>query len=413
MVVSAGNKGDKIRSDCWVSIELTDSKGIDTVLHSKVESMFGADIRRLVNDICSFFGIVNARIEIEDKGALNWVIAARLEAAIRKIKKIDKGYHLTSINSKNDYHPNDMSRFSRLYIPGNSPKLMLNAGIYGAHGIILDLEDAVAPDKKAEACILVRNALRSVDFYGTERMVRINQLPSGLEDLDFIVEHGVQLILVPKCERAEDIKAVDERINEISDSENVIYLMPIIESALGVVNAYEIASASENVVAVAIGLEDYTASIGAQRTDEGRESFYARSAVVNAARAAGVQPIDSVFSEFEDMELLKANALDSKSLGFDGMGCIHPAQVKVVNEAFSPDKKEIEKAMKIVEAYEDAIAKGLGVVSLGTKMIDAPVVKRAQKIIDVVKRTKAAPTLPRGEGVKIAFFDSLNKGETR
>ncbi len=398
MIVSAGNKGDKIRSDCWVSIELTDSKGIDTVLHSKVESMFGAGIRHLVNDVCSYFGIANARIEIEDKGALNWVIAARLEAAIRKIKTIDKGYHLTSINSKNDYHPNDMSRFSRLYIPGNSPKLMLNAGIYGAHGIILDLEDAVAPDKKAEARILVRNALRSVDFYGTERMVRINQLPLGLEDLDFIVEHGVQLILVPKCESAEDIKAVDERIKEISGSENVIYLMPIIESALGVVNAYEIASASENVVAVAIGLEDYTASIGAQRTDEGRESFYARSAVVNAARAAGVQPIDSVFSEFEDMELLKANALDSKSLGFEGMGCIHPAQVKVVNEAFSPNEQEIEKAIKIVEAYEDAIAKGLGVVSLGTKMIDAPVVKRAQKIIDVVKRTKAAPPQPSPEG---------------
>ena len=386
MKAIAGNRGDKIRSDCWVSLELTGSGGLDIRIKSKVASLFGNEIQKLTEDVCKFFSVKNGIVEIEDKGALNWVIAARIESAIRKIKKVDKDYLFTPVNSKDDYHLKDATRFSRLYIPGNSPKLMLNAGIYGAHGIILDLEDAVAPDKKAEARILVRNALRSVDFYGTERMVRINQLPAGLEDLDFIVEHGVQLILIPKCEKADDVKVVDERIKKISGSHNVIYLMPIIESALGVVNAYEIASASENVVAVAIGLEDYTASIGAQRTDDGRESFYARSAVVNAARAAGVQPIDSVFSEFEDMELLKTNALSSKSLGFEGMGCIHPAQVKVVNEAFSPSEKEIEKAIKIVEAYEDAIAKGLGVVSLGTKMIDAPVVKRARKMIDVAKR---------------------------
>ena len=388
MKVTAGNRGDKVRSDCWVSVGLTNHGGLDISVKSKVATLFGDEIEQQVKDICGFFEIVNAVVEVEDKGALNWVIAARLEAAIREVKEIDLGYLLPSVNPKADYHPGDAPRFSRLYIPGNSPKLMLNAGIYGSHGIILDLEDAVAPDKKAEARILVRNALRSVDFYGTERMVRINQLPSGLEDLNFIVEHGVQLILVPKCESAEDIKAVDERIKEISAKGKTIYLMPIIESALGVVNAYNIASASPNVVAVAIGLEDYTASIGTQRTDEGRESFYARSAVVNAARAAGVQPIDSVFSEFEDMELLKANAFDSKSLGFEGMGCIHPAQVKVVNEAFSPNEQEIEKAIKIVEAYEDAIAKGLGVASLGTKMIDAPVVMRAQKIVDLAAKLK-------------------------
>ncbi len=388
MKACAGNKGVTIRSDCWVSVELTNHGGLVVSIKSKVATLFGDEIEQQVKDICAFFKIVNAIVEVEDNGALSWVIAARLEAAIREVKEIDSGYLLPLVNSNTNNHPGDAPRFSRLYIPGNSPKLMLNAGIYGAHGIILDLEDAVAPDKKNEARILVRNALRSVDFYGTERMVRINQLPLGLEDLNFIVEHGVQLILIPKCEKAEDVKAVDVRIKEIATTDNIIYLMPIIESALGVVNAYEIASASSNVVAVAIGLEDYTATIGAQRTEEGRESFYARSAVVNAARAAGVQPIDSVFSEFEDMELLKGNALDSKSLGFEGMGCIHPAQVKVVNEAFSPNEKEIEKARKIVKAYEEAIKQGLGVVSLGTKMIDAPVVKRAQKIVDLAAKLK-------------------------
>jgi len=157
--------------------------------------------------------------------------------------------------------------------------------------------------------------------------------------------------------------------------------MPIIESALGVVNAYHIATASPNVVALAIGLEDYTADIGAQRTNEAWESFYARSAVVNAARAAGIQPIDSVFSDIDDMEALAENVKTSKSLGFVGMGCIHPRQVPVIHEYFNPSEQEIEKAQKIADAFAKAKEKGLGVVTLGSKMIDAPVVKRAETTI--------------------------------
>jgi len=159
--------------------------------------------------------------------------------------------------------------------------------------------------------------------------------------------------------------------------------LPIIESALGVINAYEIASASENVVSLAIGLEDYTADLGTQRTKEGRETFFARCQIVNAACAAGIQPIDSVFSDVSDMEALKNVVLESKSLGFDGMGCIHPRQIKVIHENFAPNDKEIEKAKKIVTAFYKAIEKGLGVVSLGSKMIDPPVVKRAQRTIEM------------------------------
>jgi len=158
--------------------------------------------------------------------------------------------------------------------------------------------------------------------------------------------------------------------------------MPIIESALGVVKAFEIASASDNVSSVAIGLEDYTADIGTLRTDEGTESFYARSTVVNACRAAGIQPIDSVFSDVSDMEALARNVLRSKSLGFDGMGCIHPRQIPVIHKNFAPEQKEIIKAQKIYTAFVEAKKKGLGVVSLGTKMIDAPVVKRAENTLN-------------------------------
>jgi citrate lyase subunit beta/citryl-CoA lyase len=167
--------------------------------------------------------------------------------------------------------------------------------------------------------------------------------------------------------------------------------MPIIESALGVENSFEIAKASENIVAVAIGLEDLTAEIGIPRTPEGKESLYARSRLVIAAKAAGIQPIDSVFSDVGDLEALNQNVLSSKALGFEGMGCIHPRQIPVVNQGFAPDEAEIEKSKQIINAFEIALKNGLGVVALGTKMIDPPVVAKAQKTIDLAIRLNKLP----------------------
>ena len=220
--------------------------------------------------------------------------------------------------------------------------MFLNAGLHSPDGVILDLEDSVAPDKKDEARILVRNALRSVNFYGAERMVRINQGERGLTDLEYVIPHNVHLVLVPKCENAETLRAVDEKIKEIKKREGqpeTVFLMPIIESAGGVERAYEIATATKNVVALAIGLEDYTADLGVQRTKEGKESLYARNRIVVAAKAAGIQPIDSVFSDVGDMEGLLDNVLSSKAMGFEGMGCIHPRQIAVIREGFSPDSR--------------------------------------------------------------------------
>jgi citrate lyase subunit beta/citryl-CoA lyase len=217
-------------------------------------------------------------------------------------------------------------------------------------------------------------------------MVRINQGEHGLEDLKYILPHNVNLILIPKCENPGQIQDVNMKIKEARQKHNLqnqFWLMPIIESALGVINAYTIATAAENVVAMAIGLEDYTADLGTKRTKEGSESFFARSMVVNTARAAGIQPIDSVFSDVGDLEGLKQNVLRSKAMGFDGMGCIHPRQIKVIHENFAPSIEETEKAKKIVFAYHQATEQGLGVVSLGTKMIDPPVVKRALNTINL------------------------------
>jgi citrate lyase subunit beta/citryl-CoA lyase len=383
---TAGNRGKGVKSDCFVSLELTESGGIDLLLKSKVDVMYGNSIRKQVKEILTFFGIENAKIEIEDTGALPFVIAARVEAVVRQLINTDKEYLLNVIPENTFVTKKDRFRFSRLYLPGNTPKLMINAGIHMPNGVILDLEDAVAHNKKYEARFVVRNALRAVNFYGAERMVRINQIPNGLEDLDFIVPHNVNLILVPKCESAEQIRLVNERIDIIKKEKGIssdIWLMPIIESALGVLKAFEIASAAKNIVSLAIGLEDYTADIGTKRTNEGSESFFARSMIVTAARATGIQPIDSVFSDVSDMEALKQNVLKSKALGFDGMGCIHPRQIEVIHNYFAPDEAEIERAKKIVNAFYIAEEKGLGVVSLGSKMIDAPVVKRAQKSIDL------------------------------
>ncbi|KPK80656.1 MAG: hypothetical protein AMS27_16540 [Bacteroides sp. SM23_62_1] len=266
---------------------------------------------------------------------------------------------------------------------------MLNAGVHYPDAVILDLEDSVAPSKKYESRFLVRNALRQVNFMGAERMVRINQLPAGLEDLEYIIPHHVHIILMPKIENATHIKQVESKIVSLKEkynTDNQIFLMPIIESALGIENAFEIASASPDIVAMAIGLEDYTADIGVKRTQDAQESLYARMRIVNACKAAAIQPIDSVYSDISDLEGLKETAIRSKALGFEGMGCIHPSQIRIIRECFRPDICEIEQAIKVVLAFENAEAKGLGVVSLGSKMVDKPVVKRAMATVALAEK---------------------------
>jgi citrate lyase subunit beta/citryl-CoA lyase len=279
-------------------------------------------------------------------------------------------------------------------LPGNEPKYFLNASLHKPDAIILDLEDAVAPSEKDAARLLVRNALRAVDFGQCERMVRINQGERGLEDVDALVPQNAHVILIPKVETAEQVQAVDsraEKVRRAAGLERPCFLMPIIESALGCFNALAIATATSNVVALTIGLEDYTADLGAQRTLEGRESLWARQVVVNAARAAGVTPIDTVFSDLSDMEGLRLSILEAKALGFEGKGCIHPRQVPVVHEAFAPSAEEVEKAQRIVLAFEDAERKGLGVVALGSKMIDPPVVKRASRTVQMAEALAMLP----------------------
>jgi len=380
----AGQWGAEIRSDLHVRIEPRSRGGIDIDLESRVKPYYGDSIRRQAEEVLEELGVKHAKVQIHDEGALPFVIAARIEAAVRRAGLGEGTRVLPDRVALPEPSPRDRVRRSRLYVPGSEPKYFINAALHGADAIILDLEDSVHASEKDAARLLVRNALRAVDFLECERMVRINQLPLGLEDLDEVVPEFPDLILIPKVENAAQVLEAARRIERIQNDYGIsrsIWLMPILESALGMENAFAIVKASDQIVALTIGLEDYTADLGVVKTSTGAESLYARQRVVNAAHAAGVQAIDSVFGDVGDMDALRAWGLNSRALGFEGMGCVHPLQIAVIHEAFAPTAAEIEKAQKIVAAYDDAQEKGLGVVSLGSKMIDPPVVQRALKLM--------------------------------
>lgn len=373
----AGHWGGEVRSDLHVALQPHPAGGIEIELESRVAPYYGKAIRAQVRDVLETLGVADARVCIRDAGALPFVIAARLEAAVHRAGLGEGRRALPERMVAPVASPRDRLRRSRLYLPGDEPKYFINAGLYSPDAIILDLEDSVHPAEKDAARTLVRNALRAVDFGAAERMVRINPLPLGLADLAEVVPEAPDVILIPKVESADQVVEVERRTSAILARPGVsraLWLMPILESALGIENALAIAAASKQVVALTVGLEDYTADLGVVKTPEGQESLYARTRLVNAAHAAHVQAIDSVYSDAADMEGLKRWGQASRALGFEGMGCIHPLQIAVIHEAFAPSPEEIERALKIVAAYEDAQQRGLGVVSLGSKMIDPPVV---------------------------------------
>lgn len=380
----AGHWGKDVRSDLHVAIEPRDSGGIELGLESRVAAYYGEAILAQARQVLETLGVKNAKVSIHDEGALPYVIAARIETAARRAGISGSNKALPDKVAVPAPSAKDRLRRSRLYLPGTEPKYAINASLHGPDAIILDLEDSVHPAEKDAARMVTRNTLRAVNFGDCERMVRINQLPLGLEDLAEIIPEAPDVILIPKVEHPGQVTQVDNMIAELKVRHQInrpIWLMPILESGQGIESAAAIAAASENVVALTIGLEDYTADLGVVKTAEGRESQYARSRVVNAAHAAGVQAIDSVYSDVADMEGLKRWGENSRALGFEGMGCIHPGQIPVIHAAFAPSATEIEKAQKIVGAFEEAQQRGAGVVSLGSKMIDPPVVERALKLV--------------------------------
>lgn len=379
-----GTEGQK--GDIFVRLEKKKSGGLSVSFTSSVEGTFGDHIRKALHGTLEALGIEHAALEAKDRGALDYVIRARVEAAARRLFDVPGPGQPPEWKITPGTPRKERLRRTRLYLPGNNPDLMINAGLFGADCVILDLEDSVAPAEKDAARVLVRNTLRCIDFGNAERVVRINPLSTayGETDIEMIVPARPDTLLIPKCDGAADIIEVEKRVaaaEKLHKIKEKILLMPLIETAKGILNAYAIGAASERVVALCFGAEDFTADIGVERTKEGRESFIARSLLVLGAKAAGVQAIDTVFSDVRDEEGLVESTREAMALGFEGKGVIHPGQIEPIHHVFTPTPERIEYAKKVVAAIEDARERGSGVATIGSKMIDAPIETRARKIL--------------------------------
>ncbi len=290
-------------------------------------------------------------------------------------------------------------RRTMMFLPASNPAMVKDAYIYGADSIMFDLEDAVAITEKDSARFLVYNALKTVDYGDTELVVRVNGLdtPFGRDDIEAVVRAGVHVVRLPKTERKEDIHEVEAVIEEVERKcgreVGSTKMMAAIESPIGVINAYEIATASKRLIAIALGAEDYVTNMKTKRYPDGMELLGARSQIIIAARAAGIYAIDTVYSDVDNEEGFRREVELIKQLGFDGKSVINPRQIKPVNEIYTPTQEEIKKSITIVNAAKEAEENGLGVISVNGKMVDKPIVDRANRVLQLA----AAAGVYRGE----------------
>lgn len=287
---------------------------------------------------------------------------------------------------------------SLLFIPGSTPNKLIHIGDMGADAVILDLEDAVSPDEKDAARILVRNTIMHMRAPGLAMVVRINAIdtPYWKSDVLEIAPMRPDMLMPPKVNAPEDVLALDTALAEVEAAHGMergtVGLLPLIETALGVENAFRIASASPRVRGMLLGAEDLTADLRCKRTKRGDEIMYARTRLVCAARAAHVEVFDTPFTDVNDDEGARQDAETARLLGFSGKSAISPRHIPFINEAFSPSEAEISYAYEVLEAIENAKAQGRGVISLHGKMIDAPIVSRARRVAE------AADALGLGKG---------------
>ena len=290
-------------------------------------------------------------------------------------------------------------RRSMLFIPSNNPNMIVNGGVLGADSLIFDLEDAVSPDEKDAARDLLHNALGAVDFGKCEIIVRINGLdtPYWEEDLRSILPQKPDAIMPPKVCDAAYIQTLDRKLTELegefSLEQGRTKIIALLETAVGVENAYAIASASPRMIALFLGAEDLTADLRCQRTKEGGEIQYARGRIVCGARAAGIEAYDTPFTDVQDLDGLQQDAAYAKSLGFTGKACISPAHVTTVNRVFSPSQADIDYAKDVFAAIAEAKRQGKGAISLRGKMIDAPIVQRARLVLEAASEIEGVDYL--------------------
>ncbi|GMN82777.1 TPA: citrate (pro-3S)-lyase subunit beta [Streptococcus pyogenes] len=277
-------------------------------------------------------------------------------------------------------------RRTMMFVPGANAAMLRDAPLFGADSIMFDLEDSVSLKEKDTSRALVHFALKTFDYSSVETVVRVNGLDScGALDIEAVVLAGVNVIRLPKTETAQDIIDVEAVIERV-ERENSIEvgrtrMMAAIESAEGVLNARDIAKASKRLIGIALGAEDYVTNMKTRRYPDGQELFFARSMILHAARAAGIAAIDTVYSDVNNTEGFQNEVRMIKQLGFDGKSVINPRQIPLVNEIYTPTKKEIDHAKQVIWAIREAESKGSGVISLNGKMVDKPIVERAERVI--------------------------------
>jgi len=286
------------------------------------------------------------------------------------------------------------ARRALLYMPGDDMHKIQKAATLGVDCICMDMEDGVALKCKGEARSVIAEALQTLDFGYSERLARINPVGSGLEvdDLLTVLPALPDGIVIPKVEYGKQIQWVSQQISDVEDendwSEGRIRLLAIVETALGIVNLPQIASASSRLEALIFGAEDFAGDIGATRSRQGWEVFYARSAVVTHAAAYGLQAIDMVFIDLEDIQGLRQEALQGAAMAFAGKQIIHPKQVVPVQESFTPSDEAIAQARNLLEAFAQRQAQGVGAFTLDGKMIDAPLVKAAERVLAIARAAR-------------------------
>ncbi|MBR8697930.1 citrate (pro-3S)-lyase subunit beta [Enterococcus gallinarum] len=284
-------------------------------------------------------------------------------------------------------------RRTMMFVPGANAAMLRDAPLYGADSIMFDLEDAVSLKEKDSARTLVHFALKTFDYSSVETVVRINSLEAGgAQDIEAMVLAGVEVIRLPKTETAQDILDVDAVITSVEKDNQIpvgtTKMMAAIESAEGVLNAREIAKASERLIGIALGAEDYVTNMKTKRYPDGQELSFARNMILHAARAAGIAAIDTVYSNVDNVEGFQNEVQQIKQLGFDGKSVINPRQIPLVNAIYTPTDKEIQNAKEVIWGIREAEAKGSGVISVNGKMVDKPIVERAQRVIALAKAAK-------------------------
>jgi len=372
IAVGSSNKGD-----CIARVVRSDKP--DIRIETRNENLFGRGLSAVIEEALSALNAPQVNLCVEEHGALDYIIRARVESAVREALPDIASWRRSVERTRN---ARDRLRRTRLYAPGNNPRLLVGIELHGADCVLLDLEDSVPLAEKFAARVLVKHLLAAVDL--PEVWVRINPLATyGHDDLAEVMLSRPHGICLPKAESASDIMDLADELIRLEEESGIdvgsTFIMPIIETGKGVLHAEEIASADERVVIISFGAEDYTRDVGARRMQSAL--LFPRAKIVAACASAGIQASDTVYADIDDEEGLIRETKHVRNLGFVGKGAINPRQIEPIHSVFRPTKEEIEQARKIIAVAQEAEAKGIGAVALGGKMIDRPVLERAVRTI--------------------------------